>query len=1289
MLAPLWDDVECDNAGGGKYCNYKLDGVAPNRVLTLEWHRHRWQYNSSDNVLSFQCKLYETTNVIEFNYLAGTAAVLNGSASIGINSQTNNQYLSLNGSTGTSIASSSTSTTNISAKPTTDRLFRFSPHTAGSNILLAPTAANCVGFSSTQINLSWTDNATNELGYEVYYSTNAAVPIDATSSTRIALAANTTSTSITGLTAGTTYYFKIFARKEGLSTPLTTSCVPTPPYAYAVTAINYGSSTFCSGDARSITVTLQNTGSATWLAAGPTTPCAAGTNKVAVSYKWGSDLTWYDTYPNSRNPIPSDVAPGGSVNVTFNVESPIGSPLGANTLKINLIAQECLWFTENYTSPSVNFISCAVPVIATIPSAACVGSTIAITGTNLSGASSVTVNGVAATITSNTATLIEVTAPAGASGTTGNIVVTNGAGADTEGSITVNPLATAGTIKLPSNVSIPNGSTTSICAGNSLTVLNDVSPTNGGSGTLNVVWYINLSDFSATWIRSTDPSALQTAVGGVNSTSLTNYNPQDDFSGATSFYIIRRAYTNECGEGVLAPTAQYIDQGFYLNLTPQPVQPSIIGGTTTPCLGSSQTYTVTNVSGFNFNWIFPSGWVQTGGGTTNSVTATVGSGSGNISVTASNICNTSSPRTLGVAPTGAPTVTISTPSGSSVCNGVGAQLVASGSGSYTWSPATGLSSTSGATVTATPSTATTYTVTEGTSGCNSTATVNVGIGAIAVSAAANPTIVCAGGATNLTSILSPVTILSPTGEGGFEAATSTFAANNWVQVGPTSGTTWYVGTAGGAQSGTKAAFMGTNASTYGSSATASVRHIYKDVVIPAGYTNVSLSFYHKMPTIDDGWDYFECYTTTTANTPVDGVLPGGGYTLRYSNTSTSYTNFTLESGISLGAVAGTTVRVVFTLENDGASPHANPAIDAVTITGTPPGAGHTFSWSSTPSGFSAATQNASATQTVATTYTVTATNSATGCTATASTANVTIRPIPSQPSVIAGNTTPCNPSMQTYTVTNDANVDSYNWTFPTGWTIVSGGNTNSVTAYVQGAVSGNISVIGINVCGTSPSRSLTVSPNNTAPIFSSCADVNINSSSSSCGAVATWSAPVATDACTNFGAQTATFSTPGTSGFVVPAGVTSINIKVWGAGGGGGGATGFAAARTSGGGGGGGYSEVTVPVTPFTFYPIAVGQGGSGGAAGVDGGNGGTSSFGSLATATGGNGGGGGYLILQNNGPGGSGGTGSTFNGGNGAAGTSGVGGGGGGGSAGASSNGGNASGITGGTAGGGGGGRR
>ncbi|HOZ52747.1 MAG TPA: PKD domain-containing protein [Chitinophagaceae bacterium] len=104
-----------------------------------------------------------------------------------------------------------------------------------------------------------------------------------------------------------------------------------------------------------------------------------------------------------------------------------------------------------------------------------------------------------------------------------------------------------------------------------------------------------------------------------------------------------------------------------------------------------------------------------------------------------------------------PTITV-TPSSTVFCAGSnGAQLIASGANSYSWSPASSLNVSSGDTVLASPTTNTTYTITGIDSiGCSNTETVNVSFNpGPAVNITANPNdTVCAGTQVVLTSVAS-------------------------------------------------------------------------------------------------------------------------------------------------------------------------------------------------------------------------------------------------------------------------------------------------------------------------------------------------------------------------------------------------------------------------------------------------------------------------------------------------------------------------------------------------------
>ena len=65
-VCPFAADLEGNATGDGLY--YQLSGTAPNRVFTVEWHNWGFYAASGADELSFQIKLFETTNAIQFIY---------------------------------------------------------------------------------------------------------------------------------------------------------------------------------------------------------------------------------------------------------------------------------------------------------------------------------------------------------------------------------------------------------------------------------------------------------------------------------------------------------------------------------------------------------------------------------------------------------------------------------------------------------------------------------------------------------------------------------------------------------------------------------------------------------------------------------------------------------------------------------------------------------------------------------------------------------------------------------------------------------------------------------------------------------------------------------------------------------------------------------------------------------------------------------------------------------------------------------------------------------------------
>ena len=85
---------------------------------------------------------------------------------------------------------------------------------------------------------------------------------------------------------------------------------------------------------------------------------------------------------------------------------------------------------------------------------------------------------------------------------------------------------------------------------------------------------------------------------------------------------------------------------------------------------------------------------------------------------------------------------------------------------------------------------------------------------------------------------------------------------------------------------------------------------------------------------------------------------------------------------------------------------------------------------------------------------------------------------PIQPSSISGPVSACNGDVGIYSVAPVFRAMSYNWTVPTGATIIAGSGTNIITVhYGQGFTGGLISVSASNTCGTGASRTRTVTQN--------------------------------------------------------------------------------------------------------------------------------------------------------------------------------------------------------------------
>jgi hypothetical protein len=495
---------------------------------------------------------------------------------------------------------------------------------------------------------------------------------------------------------------------------------------------------------------------------------------------------------------------------------------------------------------------------------------------------------------------------------------------------------------------------TSVCQGSSQTY-----------SVTNVAGVVYNWTFPSEWVK--------TAGGTTNSVTVTVGSGSGNISVTPS---------NGCGNG----TARILSASI---TTAKPSQPSVIAGATSVCQGSSQTYSVTNVAGVVYNWTFPSEWVKTAGGTTNSVTVTVGSGSGNISVTPSNGCGNGTARILSASITTAKPFQPSAIAGAtSVCQGSSQTYSVTNVAGvvYNWTFPSEWVKTAG--------------------GTTNSVTVTVGSGSGNISV--TPSNGCGNGTAMILS--ASITTAKPFQPSAIAGATSvcqgssqTYSVTNVAGVvyNWTFPSEW-VKTAGGT----------TNSVT---------------VTVGSGSGNISVT---PSNGCGNGTARILSASITTAKPSQPSAIAGATSVCQGSSQTYSVTN-----------VAGVVYNWTFPSEWVKT---AGGTTNSVTVT-VGSGSGN---------------------------ISVTPSNGCGNGTARILSASITTAK-PSQPSVIAGATSVCQGSSQTYSVTNVAGV-VYNWTFPSEWVKTAGGTTNSVTVTV-GSGSGNISVTPSNGCGNGTARILSAS----------------------------------------------------------------------------------------------------------------------------------------------------------------------------------------------------------------------
>lgn len=151
----------------------------------------------------------------------------------------------------------------------------------------------------------------------------------------------------------------------------------------------------------------------------------------------------------------------------------------------------------------------------------------------------------------------------------------------------------------------------------------------------------------------TAPSGA-TIASGQGTTSVTVNFGNSAATGNLSVYG-----TNASGNG--APSNKSV------TVNSVPAQTSSIAGSNTACQGTSQVFSVTNVSGVSYSWTVPAGSVITAGQGTNSITVTIGGAAGDVQVVPSNSCGNGLASTFALSVSQLPAIP-STPEGPSQVN---------------------------------------------------------------------------------------------------------------------------------------------------------------------------------------------------------------------------------------------------------------------------------------------------------------------------------------------------------------------------------------------------------------------------------------------------------------------------------------------------------------------------------------------------------------------------------------------------------------------------------------------
>ena len=384
---------------------------------------------------------------------------------------------------------------------------------------------------------------------------------------------------------------------------------------------------------------------------------------------------------------------------------------------------------------------------------------------------------------------------------------------------------------------------------------------------------------------------------------------------------------------------------------------------------------------------------------------------------------------------------------------------------YSWSPTTGLSSSTIANPTANPTSTTTYTVTKTTTatGCSATASITVTVDTVAptVSAGSAFTKTCVANVTGAT--IGEANVAGFTYSWSPTTGLSSSTVSNPI-ANPTTTTTYTVtktSSTNGCFAAANVTVTVNNTLSVGAGTDFTKTCVTNPTGLAIGEANVAGNTYSWSPSLG--------LSNPSISNPTANPTGTTTYTVTKTNTAT-------------GCVATDAIIVTVNLTTPTVGAGADFTKTCVTNTtgasiGEAAESGHTYSWSPATGLSSSTAANPTANPTTTTTYTVTKTNTASGCT---STDSVIATVDTTTPTVVAltGTQTVCAASTTVFSST------TLGGTWGTSNSGVATVTNGTVTGVASGTTNINYTVTGANGCTTTVSRSVTVNPLPTSVVAS-------------------------------------------------------------------------------------------------------------------------------------------------------------------------------------------------------------